>query len=245
MPAEAACLAVAVKFANIGDMDSRLGEMRRMWKTGLISAVLTVGLAGAASAHPHVFVESRAEVVFDEAGRLSAVRHVWSFDEAFTAFAVQGLDENGDGELSREELQPLAQVNVESLAEYDFFTFLHQDGADIAFEPPSEYWLDFYGGRLTLFFTLPLREARVIDASNVELDVFDPNYFVAFEMTQDTPFAMVDAPPTCTLDFTPPPPLDPQTATTLAAIPQSERELPPDLVQITETLSNSARIGCK
>lgn len=234
-----------MKFDNIGDTDSNVGVIFCMWKTGLIAAALTAGLAGAANAHPHVFVESRAEVVFDEAGRLSAVRHVWSFDEAFTAFAVQGLDENGDGELSREELQPLAQVNVESLAEYDFFTFLHQDGADIAFEPPSEYWLDFYGGRLTLFFTLPLREARVMDASNVELDVFDPNYFVAFEMTQDTPFAMVDAPKTCTLDFTPPPPLDPQTATTLAAIPQSERELPPDLVQITETLSNSARIGCK
>jgi ABC-type uncharacterized transport system substrate-binding protein len=234
-----------VKFDNIGDTDSNVGVIFCMWKTGLIAAALTAGLAGAANAHPHVFVESRAEVVFDEAGRLSAVRHVWSFDEAFTAFAVQGLDENGDGELSREELQPLAQVNVESLAEYDFFTFLQQDGADIAFEPPSEYWLDFYGGRLTLFFTLPLREARVMDASNVELDVFDPNYFVAFEMTQDTPFAMVDAPKTCTLDFTPPPPLDPQTATTLAAIPQSERELPPDLVQITETLSNSARIGCK
>lgn len=234
-----------MKFANIGDTDSNVGVIFCMWKTGLIAAALAAGLAGAANAHPHVFVESRAEVVFDEAGRLSAVRHVWSFDEAFTAFAVQGLDENGDGELSREELQPLAQVNVESLAEYDFFTFLHQDGADIAFEPPSEYWLDFYGGRLTLFFTLPLREARVMDASNVELDVFDPNYFVAFEMTQDTPFAMVDAPKTCTLDFTPPPPLDPQTATTLAAIPQSERELPPDLVQITETLSNSARIGCK
>ena len=110
---------------------------------------------------------------------------------------------------------------MESLAEYEFFTFLQQGDAEVAFDPPKEYWLDFYGGRLTLFFTLPLREARVMDASAVELDVFDPNYFVAFEMTQETPFAMVDAPSTCTLDFTPPPPLDPQTATTLAAIPQT------------------------
>lgn len=216
-----------------------------MWKAGLLAAALTIGFAGAAGAHPHVFVESRAEVVFDDAGRLSAVRHVWQFDEAFTAFAVQGLDENGDGELSREELQPLAEVNVESLAEYDFFTFLHHNGTDIAFEPPREYWLDFYGGRLTLFFTLPLREPRVVDASTVELDVFDPAYFVAFEMTPETPFALVGAPQTCTLDFTPPPALDPQTATVLAAIPQSERQLPSDLMQITETLSNSARIGCK
>ena len=56
-----------MKFANIGDTDSNVGVIFCMWKTGLIAAALAAGLAGAANAHPHVFVESRAEVVFDEA----------------------------------------------------------------------------------------------------------------------------------------------------------------------------------
>ncbi|MCA1243639.1 DUF1007 family protein [Stappia stellulata] len=206
---------------------------------------LAMGLvATAAQAHPHVFVEARAEVVFDGDGRVKAVRHVWRFDEAFTAFAIQGLDANGDGELTREELQPLAQINVESLAEFDFFTFLYQGGAEVAFAEPVEYWLDFYGGRLTLFYTLPLKDAVIADASKLTLDVFDPSYFVAFEMAKEQPFALVDAPQTCKLDFTPPPELDPQTATTLAQIPATERQLSSDLLEVTETLSNSATIGC-
>ncbi|GGF04942.1 DUF1007 family protein [Stappia taiwanensis] len=212
----------------------------------VIVALLALLVPGTqALAHPHVFVEARAEIVFDEAGRLSAVRHVWRFDEAFTAFAVQGLDADGDGTLSREELQPLAQINVESLAEYDFFTFLYKGEDEVAFGDPVEYWLDFYGGRLTLFYTLPLKQEMITDASSLTLDVFDPTYFVAFEMTPDTPFSMVDAPATCTLTFTPPPKLDEGTAMALSQIPATERELSPDLMQVTETLSNSASVGCK
>ncbi|SDU36598.1 DUF1007 family protein [Stappia sp. ES.058] len=200
--------------------------------------------AAAALAHPHVFVEARAEVVFDDQKRVHAVRHVWRFDEAFTAFAVQGLDADGDGDLTRAELQPLAQINVESLAEFGFFTFLYRGGAEVAFAEPEEYWLDFYGGRLTLFYTLPLSEPIIADASSLTLDVFDPSYFVAFEMAKEHPFALVDAPDTCKLSFTPPPELDAQTATTLAEIPASERQLSSDLLEVTETLSNSATIGC-
>ena len=90
-----------------------------------------------------------------------------------------------------------------------------------------------------------MAEPRIVDGATVKLDVYDPGYFVAFEMTRDTPFAMVDAPQACKLTFTPPPALDAAMAETLAQIPQSERQLSPDLMQVTETLSNSATIGCK
>ena len=223
---------------------SRAKGTANMWRVWALALGLYVMSAGGAAAHPHVFVESRVEVVFDDQGRVSAVRHVWRFDAAFTAFAVQGLDVNQDGALSREELQPLAQINVESLAEFDFFTFMYAADNAVAFAEPQEYWLDFYGGRLTLFYTLPLREPVLSDAALLTLDVYDPTYFVAFEMTPDTPFAMVDAPATCSLEFTPPPELDPLMATTLAQIPATERTLSADLLEVTETLSNSATIGC-
>ena len=49
-------------------------------------------------------------MVFDNKGRLTAVRHVWRFDDGYSAFASQGLDTDGDGVLTIKELQPLADL---------------------------------------------------------------------------------------------------------------------------------------
>ena len=71
-------------------------------------AALGMGLASPALAHPHVWVTAKAEVVFAPDGKVTGVRHHWTFDEAYTAYVTQGLDKNNDGKLSPEELQELA-----------------------------------------------------------------------------------------------------------------------------------------
>ena len=78
---------------------------------------------GRAAAHPHVFVTSKSEIVYAKPGRSLGIRQIWTFDDMFSSFATQGLDTDKDGKLSREELAPLAQTNVESLKEFDYFTF--------------------------------------------------------------------------------------------------------------------------
>jgi ABC-type uncharacterized transport system substrate-binding protein len=63
----------------------------------------------------------RSEVVFAPDGKIAGVRHAWEFDEMYSAYAVQGLGKDGKPP-TREELAPLAKTNVESLAEFEFFT---------------------------------------------------------------------------------------------------------------------------
>lgn len=217
-----------------------------------LAAVLA---ASPAFAHPHVFVEAREELVFDAEGRITAVRAVWRFDDGFSAFATQGLDANGDGELSQQELAPLAKVNVESLSEYRYFTFMSVGQERVRFSDPTQYWLNADDGRLTLFFTLPLKTPVDPAGRAVKLDVYDPNYFVAFTLTKDDPFSLVPAragpdtpagevPQGCTFRVTRPAELDPMTATTLALIPAEERDLPADLRARTEQLANTMTVSC-
>jgi len=51
-----------------------------------------------------------------------------TFDDMFSTFATQGLESKVKGKFTREELAPLAQVNVESLKDFDYFTVARANG---------------------------------------------------------------------------------------------------------------------
>jgi ABC-type uncharacterized transport system substrate-binding protein len=199
--------------------------------------------AGPAAAHPHVFVDARSELVF-EGGKLTAVRHIWQFDEAFTGFATMGLDANKDGKISDAELAPLAKVNVESLAMFGFFTTLNVNGGEAAFVPPSEYWLEFRNARLTLFYTLPLKAAVAV-MGTATVRVLDPEYFVGFTYADTMPVTLDGAPAGCTAGFRPPQQLDARTASLLATIPADQRALPPQLKSAVDAVANQISVTCK
>lgn len=206
-----------------------------------LAAVLLLS-ATPALAHPHVFVTAKTELVFDVAGRIAAVRNIWQFDEAFSAYAVQGLDTNNDGALTPDELAPLAQINVDSLAEYDFFTWLTAAGIDRPLLSPTEYWLDIYSSRLTLFFTLPVAEPFV-PVEPTGMDVFDPEYFVAFTFAEDNPVTLVDAPSNCTATYTPPDDMDAALIAALAMIP-ADQAVPENLLPAATEFASSIRVSC-
>lgn len=156
-----------------------------------------------AHAHPHVWVTARSELIYGADGKLSAVRHAWTFDEMFSSFSTQGLDANGDGQFSREELAPLAEVNVTSLDEFKFFTF-GKFGGDkrVAFSKPVDYWLEMGPDKLlTLRFTLPVKEKAPGPSEPYRVEVYDPTYFVAFEFAKDNPAKTVSAPAGCGVEL--------------------------------------------
>jgi ABC-type uncharacterized transport system substrate-binding protein len=218
-------------------------------KAGIaLAAAVLVASAASAAAHPHVWVDSHSDVLFDTGGKINGIRHAWTFDETFSVYAIQGLDEDNDGKLTREELQPLAQVNVESLNEYDFFTYLGVVGVDEiygVFSDPVDYWLDYDGVHLTLHFTLPLTEPFDPKQGDTAIEVYDPTFFVDFELAKNDPVMLVDAPGGCYPEVVRAKGFDAATASKLAEIPADVRELPPELFEQTEVNANTIRVRCK
>ena len=180
---------------------------RRPASTGLLAALLTTLGAGTAGAHPHVFVTAREQVLFDAAGEVTGVRADWTFDDMYSSFVTQGLGTPGQL-LTRDELAPLARTNVESLAEFGYFTVAKMAGHALAFAEPTDYWLDESPEKLvTLHFTLPLK-APVKPVPALNVSVYDPTYFVDFQMAERDPVALVSAPSGCSTSVIKPRPLD-------------------------------------
>src|SRR5436305_1984494 len=163
----------------------------------LALAVLALFAAGKAQAHPHVWVTMKSELVYAADGSASGVRHAWTFDDMFSTCATQGLESKEKGKFTREELAPLAQVNVESLKEYDYFTVAQVNGKKADLNQPIDYYLEFTDGLLTLHFTLPFKTP--VKAQSLNVEMFDATWFVDFSFAEKEPARLTGAPADCKL----------------------------------------------
>lgn len=170
------------------------------------ATIMLLGLAAPAFAHPHVWVIARAQILFGPDGKITGFRHSWTFDEMYSAFATQGLGKDGKPP-TKEELAPLAKTNVESLAEFQYFTAAKTGPKMYEFGEPTDYELEADDKKLvTLRFTLPLKEP-VSAKKPFTFMVYDPTYFVDFALEKTDPITLKDAPAGCSLTTLRPDPL--------------------------------------
>lgn len=147
-------------------------------------------VGGTASAHPHVWASVRTEVMF-QGDQITGLRHRWSFDEMYSTYALDGLDANGDGAYDASELAVLAKINVESLAEFDYFSFAKIEGEPASFTDPIDYSVERGAdGILTLVFTLPLKAPVAPGSLTFSFSVYDPSFFIAFDFAEGTPVTL-------------------------------------------------------
>lgn len=172
----------------------------------LLAAFALLGAAGGAMAHPHVWVTMKTEVVYAPDGNVMGVRQAWTFDEAFTAFALQGLERNKDGSYPDKVLKPLAEVNVTSLKEYDYFTYAKSAKSKLKFKDPVDYHLTFANDALTLHFFLPLEKpfpARGL----MTFEIYDPTMFVSFAFEEKDAVSLAGPPQGCAFQVISPTPM--------------------------------------
>jgi ABC-type uncharacterized transport system substrate-binding protein len=161
---------------------------------GAFAVLLCAALAPAADAHPHVWVTVETTVLHDQ-GRFVGLRYKWTFDDAYTAMAIEGLDKNKDGIYDREELAELAKVNIDGLKDFAFFTHAFMDGQKLATGEASDYWLEHEGGLLSLHFTLPFVAPVPTGAKGFAFTIHDPEFFVALELAEKDPVKLAAGAP--------------------------------------------------
>lgn len=169
--------------------------LRYLRLAGLLGVLILIG-APVAQAHPHVWVTSTSELIYASDGSVTGIRHAWTFDDMFSTYALQGIETKTKGVYTREELAPLAQVNVDSLKEFAYFTYAKVGPKKEKIGEPADYFLEYKDSKLVLNFTLPLS----VPAKTPELvlEIFDPSYFVNFVLDKE-PLKLVGAPAGCKL----------------------------------------------
>ena len=172
----------------------------RFWPRLALVAPFAALFANAASAHPHVWITGQEQVIFGPKGEITAIRHSWVFDEMYSAFVTEGVGKKGQI-LTKDDLAPLAKSNVEDLAEFDYFTHARIQSVKVEFGAPTDYSLEERPDKLVVLrFTMPLKTPAT--AKLFSFQVYDPTYFVAFELDKQNGVSFVNAPKGCTNNVT-------------------------------------------
>jgi ABC-type uncharacterized transport system substrate-binding protein len=181
--------------------------MARLWRCLCCALLTSFFAAGAASAHPHVWVTVRSTIVFSPEGLLTAIAHDWTFDEMYSAFAAQGLAKPGEL-ATREEFVPLAKENAGALAQVGYYTVVKIGGRQVEFGEASDAWMEERPDHLVTFHAvLPLKTPQQTGRF-VTMMVSDPEFFIDFEFDDKDPVKLENPPAGCSLLITHPKPLD-------------------------------------
>jgi len=211
-------------------------------------AAVLIGLVAIAPlpalAHPHIFVDAKAAITFNDAGEVVSIHNSWVFDEAYSAWSIQGLDTNGDGKVTREELQPLADDNMNGLADYEYYTFAGE-GTDpnLKFSHGSNPTIDYDGKQTTLNFDVALAQPYAIRKS-LELSIDDPEYYVAITFKDPSDIQLINAPKNCSIAMQEAKEMPPELADALYALPPDVTKLPPELAQAMRGMQGEVLINC-
>lgn len=221
--------------------------MGRRRLAAVMGGVCMLAAAAPLQAHPHVWIDARATLVFDTQGRLAAVEQQWRFDEMFAAYAAQGMPTGPDGSLTPETMRRMADDWMEALGEpiSHYFTTVQVDGRRQAFGKPRDARVTRDAkGLLTLSFVLPLAKPAAPAARGVSIDVYDPTFFVAYAFDEPDAVTLKAAPAGCKPSYRPPKPPDWQTMQQLAAIPADAEGLPEELLAVTKGLTHRIEVAC-
>jgi ABC-type uncharacterized transport system substrate-binding protein len=173
-------------------------------KKYLLAGALVFCSADMALAHPHVWTTMRSSLMVNTQGQITGVRMAWTFDEAYSEYALDGLDVNGDGVFGPDEIKPLTVENIQNLKESQFFSFMRLGKENLAHGAVVDFSQTYNDNKLTLYFVLPL--ANPVDPRTDEFNykIYDPDFFIAFDYARDDPVDLEGTLPNgCTMALQP------------------------------------------
>jgi ABC-type uncharacterized transport system substrate-binding protein len=169
----------------------------RRFSTALAAGLVLAGSAGPALVHPHVFAEARLEVTVNPDDTVKAMRNLWRFDDLFSSTVLMEFDKNADLKLDAEELQDVADTIYQSLAEFNYFQMVTEDGKDVALAPPPSLLVNFEDQQLIVVFESAPKEPLKLDGK-LAFGVYDPTFYTAIDFIEDDQMAVAGMPGRCT-----------------------------------------------
>jgi len=134
------------------------------------------------------------DLAFDDQSRLAALTVTWTFDEFYSAFAVEDFKKTPDGSYATSDLEKLVDVNLVNLKDWNYFTEVTANGKPVKFltAKSAGATYDKKLGRFTMIFTVPLATpVAATEKAPVQFRIYDPSFYIAIDYVKTDPIRMV------------------------------------------------------
>ncbi len=160
-------------------------------------------IAPPAWAHPHVYVDTGVEVIFDAQGRATALRVRWTYDDYYSLLLMgeRGMDMDGDGQPTDAERAALQGFDMNWQPGFPGDTYALSGEVPLVLLPPEEATADYLDGRLSSTHLRRFEQPVDMDQPLV-VQAYDPGFYTAYSIPYDT--ILTNAPQGCAAQtFTP------------------------------------------
>lgn len=176
--------------------------LKRLRLKGLILAALLFLTSQSLFSHPHMFIDSRVEVVANQEG-LQGFRVEWLFDKFFTAQILLDYDADQNSSFDSEEVEAIEAGAFNNLVNYNYFTTVEAGGKRKAITRVNQFDAFLVDKRLGYRFFIPLEvplPSREGSREQVRLSIFDHTFFCDIASTRERP-VVIHSPDSIAIDW--------------------------------------------
>jgi ABC-type uncharacterized transport system substrate-binding protein len=164
----------------------------RVRKVLLLTFFLLFILVDVSHSHPHVFIQNRLKIVFDQQG-LAGVRVKWVFDEFFTSMIADEFDKNRNNKLEKPEIIDIEKEAFANLVKFNYFSFIKINGKAFAVEYVKDFSASLAGGNLMYDFMIPCHVKATATFKEFVIAQYDPTYYTRVAFAKDLPVSLEGA----------------------------------------------------
>ena len=158
-----------------------------------LSICVTAWAALPALSHPHIFVDAGLRLIRDAGGRVVEVEVTWRYDELYSLILTEdyGLDPDYDLQLTEAEIAETLSFDLNWSSGLEGGLELRQGVETLAIGAPEPVSLTLLEtGQLQTTHRRPVSGA--VAGAEIEAQIYDPEFYIAFEMILDV--GVADAP---------------------------------------------------
>lgn len=146
-----------------------------------VLSVLMLLSTAPAGAHPHIFIDTRFEVILNDRNEATALRIGWTYDDlyALLIFGDLSLDPDGDGVLTPEEEARLNGFDMKWIEGFEGDTYVLMDGTPLAISGPRDWTASWQDGKLSSTHIRDLLTPVPVGEVPLVIQAYDPGYYVA------------------------------------------------------------------